>query len=53
MEMEASVQGNGSAAVGEERRVGCLWMFMQGSRIIAASLRFPHHVGAGGEQSAS
>ncbi len=29
---------------------GCL---CKASRILAASLRFPHHVGAGGEESAS
>ena len=29
---------------------GCL---CKASRIVAASLRFPHHVGAGGEESAS
>ncbi len=46
MEMEASDRGVGSAAVGEERRFGCV-------RIIAASLKFPHHVGTGGEESAS
>ncbi len=30
MEMEASDQRIGSAAVGEECRIGCVWMLMQG-----------------------